>query len=177
MGEADGLDVGDRAPDFEAELVWPDGGTERVALSELLSETPVLLAFYTADFSPDCVIEWCAFRDFDWFASSDAVQVVGISRSNASLHRRFIDFLGLEFPLYADPDLAVAEAFDVRYVALKLSARARRSCLLIDRDRTIRYRWLGEHWLDPTRDTPPVDEIYEAVRAEFGTDAERFGFG
>ncbi|EJN60893.1 redoxin domain-containing protein [Halogranum rubrum] len=177
MDSSTGLAVGEVAPDFTAPLVRADGETERIALSALLEDRPVLLSFYTADFSPDCVSEWCSFRDFDWFSTNETVQVVGISRSSVGLHRRFINHLNLGFPLYADPDLDVAEAFGVDYRAFGLSRRARRSCFLIDRDRTIRYRWLSEHWLDPTRDTPPVGEIHDAIRREFGVEeTDSFGF-
>jgi hypothetical protein len=34
---------------------------------------------------------------------------------------------------------------------------------LVDEELTVRYRWLAEHWLDPTRDVPPVGDIYEAI--------------
>jgi peroxiredoxin Q/BCP len=89
--------------------------------------------------------------------------VVGISRSGPHLHRRFISYLDISFPLYADTDLEAAEAFGVRYRTFKLFARARRSCFLVDTDGVVRYRWLAEHWLDPTRDVPPVAEIREAI--------------
>jgi peroxiredoxin Q/BCP len=173
-----GLDVGTEPPDVAGELVRPDGSAETVALSELLADGPVLLSFYTADFSPDCIEEWCAFRDFDWFASGGAVRVVGVSKSGPRLHRRFIDRLGLGFPLYSDTDLEIAAAFDVDYRAFGLFRRARRSCFLVDTAGTIRYTWIGEHWLDPTRDVPPVGEIHEAVREELGLidDRETFGF-
>lgn len=175
MTETVGRAVGERVPEFDGDLVAPGGTTERVALSELLADGPALFNFYTADFSPDCVEEWCSFRDFDWFTSSDAVQVVGVSKSSQALHRRFIDYLDLGFPLYADTDLAIADVFGVRYRAFKLVARAHRSCFLVDTDRTVRYKWVGEHWLDPTRDTPPVGEIHEAITEELGEDPETFG--
>jgi len=177
MSDSDGLDVGAEVPAFTGELVTPDGTTERVALSELLAEKPVLFNFYTADFSPDCIDEWCAFRDFDWFASGDDVQVIGVSKSGSALHKRFIDYLDMPFSLYADNDLEIADAFGVTYRAFKLIPRARRSCFLVDGDRRVRYKWLGEHWLDPTRDTPPVREIHEAVVEELGDDVETFGMG
>lgn len=176
MSESVGLGVGDTVPDFDGELVFPTGNSERVAISDLLPDGAVLLNFYTADFSPDCVNEWCAFRDFEWFTSTDDVQVVGVSKSGASLHRRFIDALELGFPLYSDPNLAIAEAFGVRYRAFKLSARARRSTFLVDEDRTVRYKWIGDHWLDPSRDTPPIGEIHEAVKQELDDQREGFGF-
>ena len=177
MTDAVGLGVGEQVPAFSGELVTPDGAATQVSLADLLAEKPVLFNFYTADFSPDCVSEWCSFRDFDWFASGDDVQVVGVSKSGAALHRRFIDYLDMGFPLYADTDLTIADAFGVTYRAFKIAARARRSCFLVDADRTVRYKWLGEHWLDPTRDTAPVREIHEAIVEELGDDVETFGMG
>ena len=173
-----GLAVGARAPNVAEELVAPGGGVETVALDDLLAAGPVLLCFYTADFSPDCIEQWCAFRDFDWFASGDAVQVVGASKSGTRLHRRFIDRPDLTFPIFSDTDLAIADAFDVVYRVLGLAKRSRRSCFLLDADRTVRYRWLSQHWLDPTRDVPPVGEIHEAIRDRVDTEEpDSFGFG
>jgi peroxiredoxin len=175
-----GLAVGSEVPDVGGRLVRPDGPTADVRLDELLADGPVLLSFYTADFSPDCVEEWCSFRDFDWFASGETVRVVGVSKSGPRLHRQFIDRLGLQFPLYADTDLDIAAAFGVDYRAFGLVRRSRRSCFLLDADGVVRYKWVGDHWLDPTRDTPPVGEIYDAVRERLDLDAaetETFGFG
>ncbi|WP_435195061.1 redoxin domain-containing protein [Natronomonas sp. EA1] len=176
MAETVGLEVGDRAPAFTAPLVRPNGDVSDVPLEELLEDGPVLLAFYTADFSPDCVDEWCAFRDFDWFAATDDVQVVGISKSGTRSHKQFIKRLSLQFPMYSDEDLSVAEAFDVKYKVFGLVERSRRSCFLIDTDRTIRYRWIGEHWLDPTRSVPPVDEIHEKLVEILDADAATGAF-
>ena len=171
-----GLAVGEQAPDVTATLVRPTGATEPVSLAELVGERPVLLSFYPLDFSPDCIREWCAFRDFEWFASGDHLQVVGASRSSPRIHQEFISRLDLGFPLFADTDLALAEAFGVRYRALGISARARRSCFLLDEDREIRYRWVGEHWLDPTRDVPSMTELASAIRGELDVaEADRFG--
>jgi peroxiredoxin len=177
MSDSAGLAVGEQVPEFTGELVRPDESTERVALSDLVAEKPVLFNLYTADFSPDCVSEWCSFRDFDWFASGDDVQVVGVSKSGSAMHRRFIDYLDMPFSLYADPDLDIADAFGVTYRAFKLNSRARRSCFLVDGDRRVRYKWLADHWLDPTRDTPPVRDIHEAIVEELGDDVETFGMG
>jgi len=95
---------------------------------------------------------------------------VGISKSRPYLHRKFIDRLDLSFPLFSDADLDVAEQYLVTYRTFKLFARSRRSCFLVDRDGTVRYRWLAEHWLDPTRDTPPIDEIHDAIVRELDAD-------
>jgi thioredoxin-dependent peroxiredoxin len=45
---ASSLKVGDRAPDF----TLPDTDGKPVALSQLLSKGPVILAFYTKAFTP-----------------------------------------------------------------------------------------------------------------------------
>ncbi|MDS0296212.1 redoxin domain-containing protein [Halogeometricum luteum] len=172
-----GLAVGETVPDVRERIVRSNGETADVALSELTAERPVLLNFYTMDFSPDCVSEWCEFRDFDWFATGDTVQVVGASKSGERLHRKFISQFSLGFPLFADTRLALADAFDVRYRAFGVSHRAHRSCFLVDGEMRVRYKWVGEHWLDPTRDTPPVGEIHDAVVRELDADdVETFGF-
>lgn len=176
MTESVGLAVGERAPEVTAALVRPGGEIERMALSALVRERPVLLSFYPMDFSPDCIREWCAFRDFEWFASGDVVRVVGASRSGPRAHRQFIDRLGLSFPLFADTDLALADAFGVKYRTFGVSARARRSCFLVDAEIEIRYRWVADHWLDPTRDVPSMTELSDAVREALDVaDADRFG--
>ncbi|ELZ74816.1 peroxiredoxin [Haloferax larsenii JCM 13917] len=172
-----GLSVGATADDITQTLVEPGGETVSRSLSDLVAEKPVLLCFYTADFSPDCTKEWCAIRDFDWFSTGSDVHVVGASKSSVGMHRRFMDEHDLNFPLYADTDLELASAFDVVYRTFGVSKRARRSCFLIDEDLTVRYRWLGEHWLDPTRDIPPLTEVYEGVVEALELDSqETFGF-
>jgi len=167
MSEPTTLEAGTEAPEFAAPLVRPDGETETVALSALLAERPVLLAFYTNDFSPDCISEWCSFRDDAWFEPDAGVQVVGVSKSRPYTHRKFIEHLDLTFPLYSDVDLAVAEAYGVRYRLFRLLPRARRSCFLIDRDGVVRYAWIGDHRLDATRTAPPMDEIHAAIEETF----------
>ncbi|WP_276300127.1 redoxin domain-containing protein [Halorussus lipolyticus] len=176
MSDAPGVAVGEHVGDVAETLVYPDASAAETRLSDLLDDGPVLLTFYTNDFSPDCIKEWCSFRDYDWFTSDDSVQVVGVSKSRAFTHRKFIDHLGLQFPLYADTDLALAEAFDVDYRAFKLVPRARRSCFLLGEDGVVRYKWISEHPLDPTRDQPPISDIHDAIVEEFGGDGpETFG--
>jgi peroxiredoxin Q/BCP len=177
MADSHGIAVGEQVADVSETLVSPDGEASETQLSDLLADGPVLLTFYTNDFSPDCIKEWCSFRDYDWFTSNDAVQVVGASKSRPFTHRKFIDHLDLQFPLYADTDLDLASAFGVSYRAFKVVPRSRRSCFLLDEDGVVQYKWIGEHPLDPTRDQPPVSEIHEAIEEQFDDDGpETFGF-
>ena len=116
------------------------------------------------------------FRDFDWFASGNHVRVVGVSKSGVGLHRRFIDRLDFTFPIFSDTDRSIPEGFSVDYRVLGLVRRSRRSCFLLDGEGVVRYRWLSEHWLDPTRDLP-MGEIHEAVRDRLdAAQADTFGF-
>ncbi|MEM4780118.1 MAG: redoxin domain-containing protein [Halalkalicoccus sp.] len=178
MNSSQGLTAGERAPNVRAPLVDPDGTVVETELSTLYADRPVLLVFYTNDFTPDCIEEWCSFREYDWFTSDGAVRVVGVSGSRVSTHRRFIGHLNLSFPLYSDTNLAIAEGFGVVYRVFGLLERSRRSCFLVDTDGTIRYRWLSEHRIDPTFGGPPVAEIHEAIVEELETlDVETFGFG
>lgn len=176
MGSSNGLAVGETVPDLSETLVRPGGETAETSLSSLWADSPVLLSFYTNDFTPDCLSEWCSFRDYDWFNSTDDVQVVGVSKSGVPTHRWFLDFLDLNFPLYADTDLTLTKAFDVYYRAFKVAPRSRRSCFLLDTDGVVRYKWVGEHPVDPTRDQPPISEIHEVIVEEFGeNESETFG--
>lgn len=168
MSEQRRLEAGAEAPEFTAPLTRPNGETESVGLSALLADGPVLLAFYTNDFSPDCISEWCSFRDDAWFEPGAGVQVVGVSKSRPYTHRKFIEHLDLPFSLYSDTDLAVAGAYGVRYRLFKLLPRARRSCFLIDREGVIQYAWVGSHRIDATRTAPPMDEIHAAIEAALG---------
>jgi peroxiredoxin len=91
-------------------------------------------------------------------------------------HRRFSSYLDLEFPLFSDRDLEVSDAFGVTYRTFKVFPRSKRSVYLVDTDGVVRYRWIGDHPLDPTRDQPPLAEIREAVEELAGEEPETFGF-
>ncbi len=57
----------------------------------------------------------------------------------------FAKHLGIEFPLLSDWDRRTAEAYGVRYDVWKgHDGLAKRSVFVIDRDGTIRYRWVTD---------------------------------
>jgi peroxiredoxin Q/BCP len=98
--------LGQPAPAFT--LPSSDGGD--VSL-ESLRGRPVVLYFYPKDDTSGCTRQACAIRD-SWseFAGTGAV-VLGVSPDSVESHRRFRDKYGLPFPLLADEDHAVAEAY------------------------------------------------------------------
>jgi peroxiredoxin Q/BCP len=101
--------VHSRAPSFAA----PDQSGEVVRLEELAGR-PIVLYFYPRDGTPGCTAEACAFRDaWDRLAATGA-HVVGVSDDSVESHRAFADEHGLRFPLLADPERRIIDAYGVR---------------------------------------------------------------
>lgn len=98
------------APDFTATVV--DGETEtQLTLSALIGAT-VVLVFYPKDSTPGCTIQACSLRDH-WADLQDKAHVFGVSADGAASHKKFISKRQLPYPLIADPDKVVCEAFGV----------------------------------------------------------------
>ncbi len=100
------LQPGDKAPDFS--LSDQDGNT--VKLSKLKGQK-VLVYFYPKADTPGCTTQACGLRDAR--ADIGDTVVLGISPDKPAKLKRFDDKYSLGFPLLADEDHAVAEAYDV----------------------------------------------------------------
>ena len=100
------LQPGDKAPDFT--LLDQDGNA--VTLSSLKG-SKVLIYFYPKADTPGCTAQACGLRD----ARSELgdTVVLGISPDKPAKQKKFDDKYTLGFPLLADEDHAVAEAYDV----------------------------------------------------------------
>ena len=102
------LEVGDKAP----ALSLPDQSGEPVSLKDF-SGKQVVLYFYPKDDTPGCTVEACNFRD-DYSAYQEAgVVILGVSPDTAKSHTRFKNKFSLPFPLLADADHKIAEAYGV----------------------------------------------------------------
>jgi thioredoxin-dependent peroxiredoxin len=99
---------GDPAPPFDLEA--STGG--RISLKSLKGK-PVVLYFYPKDDTPGCTAEACAFRDMAPQYEFTGAVVLGVSPDNVASHNKFAEKYGLKFPLLADPDHAVCEAYGV----------------------------------------------------------------
>lgn len=98
----------DAAPDFE---VRDDQGNP-FRLSNLKGKAVVLYFYPKAD-TPGCTKEACSFRDtLAEFTELGAV-VIGVSPDEPSAQAKFKAKYELTFPLLADADHAVAEAYGV----------------------------------------------------------------
>jgi len=103
-----GLKVGQKAPDF---TVLNDAG-EKTKLSELKGKK-VVLYFYPKDDTPGCTVEACAFRDGIAEIKKRGAVVLGVSADSVESHKKFKSKFDLNFPLLADTDKKLIEAYGV----------------------------------------------------------------
>ena len=103
---------GQKAPDFTAEVVGGDhseGAT--ITLSKLLGRK-VVLVFYPKDDTPGCTTQACEIRD-SWVDLKDRALIFGVSIDDAKKHRKFIGKYDLPYPLIADSDQQIVNAYGV----------------------------------------------------------------
>jgi peroxiredoxin Q/BCP len=99
---------GDQAPDFT--LSDQDGNA--VSLSGLRGKTVVLYFYPKAD-TPGCTTQACGVRDHRGDYEHAGAVVLGISPDPVKRIGAFDQKYGLGFPLLADEDHSVAEAYGV----------------------------------------------------------------
>jgi peroxiredoxin Q/BCP len=102
------LKEGDVAPLFTAAA--SRGG--QVSLADLKGRT-VVLYFYPRDDTPGCTKEACAFRDHFAAFQKKGVVVLGVSADPVGAHDKFVAKFKLPFPLLADEDKAIVQAYGV----------------------------------------------------------------
>lgn len=102
------LKVGDLAPEFDGTAT--DGS--RISLKSLRGKW-VVLYFYPKDDTPGCTKEACGFRDsYSIFGERGAV-VLGVSADPIKAHVKFTEKFQLPFPLLADEDHSIVQAYGV----------------------------------------------------------------
>ncbi|MFT3714506.1 MAG: peroxiredoxin [Gordonia sp. (in: high G+C Gram-positive bacteria)] len=126
---------GDRAPDF---TLTDQNGDSR-SLTDLLADGPVALFFYPAAFTPGCTKEACHFRDLASEFAAAGVQRVGISADDVAKQSDWTAKHGLDYPLLADTDGAVATAYGVRRGSLlrTVGMPTKRTTFAIRQDGTV----------------------------------------
>ena len=102
------LKEGDKAPDF----VGNDQNGNTISLSDFTGKT-LILYFYPQDNTPTCTKEACNFRDNYQSLVDKGLSVIGVSFDTEKSHKKFIDKFQLPFPLIADPEKKIIEAYGV----------------------------------------------------------------
>jgi len=123
-------------------------------LADQLGKGAVILYFYPKDDTPGCTKEACGFRDQLDGLTALGVSVVGVSRDDAESHRKFREKHHLNFPLLADTDGKLTDAFGA---ATPDRSRSRRVSFLIGKDGKI------VHVTDVRDAQVHLDELKQAV--------------
>jgi thioredoxin-dependent peroxiredoxin len=122
--------VGDQAPEFEL------AGTEGRSYS--LAEhrgKPVVLVFYPGDNTPVCTKQLNSYNDELSEFEGVGAQVLAISPQSVDSHDAFSAKHGFGFPLLADVDKKVGEAYGI----LGPLGFYRRSVFVVDGEGVVRY--------------------------------------
>jgi len=102
--------AGQDAPSFSGQ----DQDGNHWILSDHVSKRVVFLYFYPKDDTPGCTAEACGLRDNMAELKQAGVDVVGISFDDKDSHKNFIFKYNLAFPLLADTNGVIADAYGAR---------------------------------------------------------------
>jgi peroxiredoxin Q/BCP len=148
------LHTGDAAPAFHL----PDQQDHMVSLADFHGRK-LLVYFYPKADTPGCTRQACSIRDAREALRDLGLAVVGISPDQPAKQKKFDDKYGLAFPLLADPDHRVAEAYGAwgeKSLYGKKSMGIIRSSFLIDAAGKIVQAWYG---------VKPEDTVPKAEKA------------
>ena len=140
------LEAGDKAPAF----TLLDQSGEKIRLSAFKGRK-VMLYFYPRADTPGCTTQSCNLRDIA--GEIGDTQILGVSPDKPEKQAKFDEKYGLGFPLLADEDHAVAEAYGVwgeKKNYGKVYMGIIRSAFLIDEKGKIEQAW---YKISP-KDTP-----------------------
>lgn len=130
-------EVGQPAPSFEG--TTQDGTTVRL---EDYRGRRLALYFYPKDDTPGCTKQACNLRDHYRDLLEAGIAVVGVSPDPVDSHEAFADKYELPFPLLADPEHEILEAYGV-WGARSLYGRrfmgVKRTTFLIDEEGIVRH--------------------------------------
>jgi thioredoxin-dependent peroxiredoxin len=151
------LSRGDAAPEF----ALPDQHGRTVKLADFRGGH-LLIYFYPKADTPGCTRQACSIRDAREELRDLGLAVVGLSPDQPARQQQFDDKYNLAFPLLADPDHQVAEAYGAwgeKTSYGKKSLGIIRSSFLIDPAGKIVAAWYG---------VKPEDTVPKARKALSG---------
>ena len=128
-------DKGQQAPDFQGQTQ----SGERIKLDDYRGQK-VALYFYPKDDTPGCTKQACNLRDEYSRLQEAGVAVIGVSADDVESHQAFAEKYSLPFPLIADTDREILEAYGVwgeRNLYGRKFMGIKRTTFLIDEDGTI----------------------------------------
>jgi peroxiredoxin Q/BCP len=102
------LKVNDKAPNF----VGIDQQGKTIQSADFAGKKYAVY-FYPKDNTPGCTVQACNLRDNYDALSTAGISIIGVSMDSEVSHQKFISKFELPFPLIADTDKKVIEAFQV----------------------------------------------------------------
>lgn len=144
--------IGQPAPSFSL----PGTGGRTYSLEEYRGK-PVVLVFYPGDNTPVCTKQLNAYTEDIAEFEQVGAQVLAISPQSVESHEAFAGKHGFRFPLLADTDKKVAEAYGI----LGPLGFYRRSVFVVDGEGIIRFA----HRAIAGLTFRPTEELVAAVRA------------
>ena len=125
-------DKGQQAPDFQGQTQ----SGERIKLDDYRGQK-VALYFYPKDDTPGCTKQACNLRDEYSRLQEAGVAVIGVSADDVESHQAFAEKYSLPFPLIADTEREILEAYGVwgeRNLYGRKFMGIKRTTFLIDED-------------------------------------------
>jgi peroxiredoxin Q/BCP len=147
------IEVGQNAPDFTLPGIQ-NGEKRDYTLSEYRGKN-VILAFYPGDFTPGCTKQMCSYRDNLSDLDATGAVLLGISPQDVDSHEKWAEKKSFTFPLLADVDKKVIEAYGVGAPLIKV----RRSVFVVDGDGIVGFadkKLIGATFV-------PVEKMVEVV--------------
>ena len=132
------LAVGTPAPDFSL----PATGGRTVSLRDYQGKQHLILVFYVGDNTPDCNRQLASLQEELSDLEASNTVVIGINTGDLADHERYVQQLGLGFPLLHDPGAQVAALYGAR----QADGTVRRMVYLVDKQGMVRYGKPGMHW-------------------------------
>jgi peroxiredoxin Q/BCP len=126
------LNIGEYAPNFSS----PDQNGNITTLSDLKGNK-IALYFYPKDDTPGCTKQACNLRDNYQTLLEAGIKVIGVSADSQESHQRFAQKYQLPFPLLADPEKNIINAYGVwgeKNMYGKISQSIFRTTFLIDEE-------------------------------------------
>ncbi|HMD02895.1 MAG TPA: peroxiredoxin [Candidatus Baltobacteraceae bacterium] len=114
-----------------------------VSTSDLAGK-PLVLYFYPKDDTPGCTTEAGQFRDAYRAFAKKGARIVGVSRDSVASHKKFKEKYDIPFPLLADVDSKLSDAFGViveKNMYGKKSVGIQRSTFLFDASGKLVHVW------------------------------------
>ena len=102
------MNIGDKIP----EVLGIDAEGREWKASDFAGRT-LIIYFYPKDNTPGCTAQACSLAEGYGRLQAAGYALLGVSRDSAASHTRFAQKFNLPFPLIADVDRTLLEAFGV----------------------------------------------------------------